>query len=124
MGESLCWSCECSGAGGCSWDIAFEPVDGWTAIPTKIHVSADNTIDSYHVAACPLYRAMDLHGRSADALAGRPKFTDEQLERLIRGGFSQHDIARILGVHISTVSSRRLRLEARRRAKQNGNGRA
>lgn len=121
MRDSLCWRCANSGAGGCSWDVEFEPVPGWTARPTRIRVATDNYIDSYHVEACPEYRPIDLRGRNFDGPSGgRPKFTDEQFVRLIRGGFSPRDIANLLHVHINTVYSRKLRLDAKRRAKENG----
>ena len=59
---TLCW--ECAKAGGlCSWSKNFTPVDGWTAVPTKIVASQygdkSNTIDSYDVYACPEFELME-----------------------------------------------------------------
>ena len=64
---TLCWDCE-RACGGCSWtewdrdtdQIRYEPVPGWTAIPTVL--PSNNTFSqdhpsnrSYKVIACPLY---------------------------------------------------------------------
>lgn len=54
---TLCWSCA-KACGGCSWsDRSFTPVDGWTAVPTKLfgYRGNDGVIDSYRVIECPLY---------------------------------------------------------------------
>lgn len=41
----------------CDWHEFFEPVEGWTAIPTVIKDTRnDRQIDSYLVLDCPLYK--------------------------------------------------------------------
>ena len=50
--ETLCWRCAKSVNNGCSWSASFKPVNGWTAVPTKI-TFADHTADSYRVIDCP-----------------------------------------------------------------------
>lgn len=56
--ETLCFRCSNS-CDGCSWSDRFEPVKNWIAEPTKIYRSRNDVkeIDSYHVIACPLFRA-------------------------------------------------------------------
>lgn len=64
---TLCWDCE-RACGQCSWSerdpetdqIRYEPVPGWTAVPTVL--PSNNTFNrdnprnrSYKVLACPLY---------------------------------------------------------------------
>lgn len=55
---TLCWSCE-NACCGCSWSRSFKPVDGWTAVPTKVFAKTD-FIASYRVMKCPQYKS-DLH---------------------------------------------------------------
>ena len=50
--DTLCWRCIKSANNGCSWSERFEPVEGWTAVPTKIKF-CDYTDDSYRVIDCP-----------------------------------------------------------------------
>lgn len=56
---SLCQSCQKAVPHGecrCSWSDHFEPVDGWTAIPTRIIESKDGDEDSFAsfcVTDCP-----------------------------------------------------------------------
>lgn len=60
---TLCWFCA-NALCGCSWSKHFEPVDGWTAVPTLINqvgfITKEGTRDreaipSYLVYDCPLY---------------------------------------------------------------------
>lgn len=52
---TLCWRCK-NAAGFCSWsDKSFTPVDGWTAIPTKIKNGRNDYMDSFEVIECPLF---------------------------------------------------------------------
>lgn len=44
----LCWGCAKS-CGGCSWSKRFEPVPGWTAVPTLLC----GRIPSYRITECP-----------------------------------------------------------------------
>jgi hypothetical protein len=59
--ESLCWTCANSVPNheegrGCSWSINFQPVDGWTATPTKLRAARNGPpVDSFCVMACPKF---------------------------------------------------------------------
>ena len=63
-GETRCWSCT-KACGGCSWtelddtgEVKFQPVPGWTAIPTKIQIRSHSNMrnsESYLVLDCPEY---------------------------------------------------------------------
>lgn len=44
----LCWGCA-KACGGCSWSKRFEPVPGWTAVPTLLC----ERIPSYRITECP-----------------------------------------------------------------------
>lgn len=44
----LCWGCA-KACGGCSWSKRFEPVPGWTAVPTLLC----GRIPSYRITECP-----------------------------------------------------------------------
>ena len=50
--DTLCWRCAKAATNGCAWSASFKPVNGWTAVPTKI-TCADHTADSYRVVDCP-----------------------------------------------------------------------
>ena len=56
---SLCQSCQKAVPSGdcrCSWSDHFEPVEGWTAIPTRIvdaESSGDTAFSSFCVMDCP-----------------------------------------------------------------------
>ena len=52
--ETLCWFCN-KAVCGCSWSKKFEPVPGWDAIKTKVHITAKVDMDSYEVRSCPLF---------------------------------------------------------------------
>lgn len=60
--KTLCWDCANNG-GRCSWSKDFTPVDGWTAIPTKIPAQVykgdGRMIDSYCVCECPEFELME-----------------------------------------------------------------
>ena len=50
--------CNCKKfAGGCSWSRKFEPVEGWTAVPTMINHGGNNgkprLTESYMIIKCP-----------------------------------------------------------------------
>lgn len=61
---NICFDCT-KACGGCSWSavaadgktLLFQPVEGWTATPTKMIVRKDNgdtrEIETYHITACP-----------------------------------------------------------------------
>lgn len=58
-GSTLCWHCA-NACGGCSWTgrdehgaLQFKPVEGWTAVPTEVSVSAGKSQPSYRVIECP-----------------------------------------------------------------------
>lgn len=58
----LCYRCA-RAVGFCSWSKRFEPIEGWTAKPTKIsHLGNKRCekvclkdIDSYYITECPLF---------------------------------------------------------------------
>ena len=50
--DTLCWRCAKAINNGCSWSERFEPVQGWTAVPTKINCEY-YMADSYRVIDCP-----------------------------------------------------------------------
>jgi hypothetical protein len=55
---TMCWSCANAVPGpetGCSWSRRFEPVKGWTAMPTKIEINRGRIDDSFLVLDCPEY---------------------------------------------------------------------
>lgn len=61
--KSLCWGCYRADhflhdGFYCPWAANFVPVNGWSAIPSRI-VSAeiDEIIDSFEVVECPLFTA-------------------------------------------------------------------
>lgn len=49
--SSLCWKCAKSTNSGCSWSMAFVPVEGWTAVRDIIHHNYRS--ESYMVVECP-----------------------------------------------------------------------
>lgn len=51
----------------CPWATRGEPVEGWTAQPTKLKIKPTEVIDSYEVKSCPFY-APDLEAQ-IDAMA-------------------------------------------------------
>lgn len=52
---TICWDCK-KALGKCSWSNGTaRPVEGWTAIPTKIRVQKGQNNDSYIVLECPLF---------------------------------------------------------------------
>ena len=59
--STLCWDCEKAG-GGCSWSKSFTPVEGWTAIPTKVRSDSLSIrhIDSFDVYECPEFEPLKL----------------------------------------------------------------
>lgn len=63
--STLCWKCE-KACGRCSWSDRFEPVDGWSAVPTKILVSSrekENSrkyTDSFDVYYCPEFELLEM----------------------------------------------------------------
>lgn len=59
---TLCWTCG-KACGRCSWSKNFTPVEGWKAIPTKIHQRTwegkTYSTDSFDVYECPEYELME-----------------------------------------------------------------
>lgn len=53
--RSICWDCE-HACCGCSWSRRFKPVNGWTAIPTKLKMKGDRTTDTFIVLSCPQFK--------------------------------------------------------------------
>ena len=63
---TLCWDCVKAGDGNlseCPWVREFKPVDGWTAVATKVKVTDGKPAfgyktqmrDSYYVSECPMF---------------------------------------------------------------------
>jgi hypothetical protein len=49
--------CSCVNfAVGCEWSERFQPVPGWTAIPSKIERKKGCPIDSFEIIDCPEYQ--------------------------------------------------------------------
>lgn len=61
--DTLCWQCANAVprtehgryVRGCSWSIAFEPVEGWTAQKVMMEVYCMKHKESYCVSACPKF---------------------------------------------------------------------
>lgn len=61
--QTLCWECE-NACGGCSWSEIdpetgrprFEPVPGWTAEESSLHMSHGRDMKSYHITDCPQFK--------------------------------------------------------------------
>ena len=47
--EQLCWTCQKATTGECSWSRKLIPVDGWDAVPSKVHASG------FRIRQCPEY---------------------------------------------------------------------
>lgn len=63
--ETLCWDCK-RAIGNCPWSRSGttykngvrrvpQPVEGWKATKSKIHVDNRYEVDSYLVQSCPLF---------------------------------------------------------------------
>jgi len=67
--STLCWDCDRSIL-ECSWLHIDKPVDGWTAIPTKLRVQTKKQeahfIDSFKVEKCPLFIPVDSERKKDD----------------------------------------------------------
>ena len=62
ISRTLCWRCANavprpqSGL-GCSWSVAFVPVEGWVATKTPERKAGDNIVkESYTVKECPMFK--------------------------------------------------------------------
>lgn len=111
MRETLCWKCEVPGTGGCSWDRSFEPVEGWTATPTRISLGYNQTsTESFVVHDCPLYRAEKSQKDGRPEICCRRKITDQQLQACIDAGLRDSAIAALFGMSANTVYRRRMKL--------------
>lgn len=67
LGKTLCVRCDkCDGR--CSWSAkpSFKPVEGWTAVETKVRIRTGLYLDSYIVLACPEYEPIKMIGRRYD----------------------------------------------------------
>lgn len=64
---TLCWGCQ-RAAGllmkTCPWAYRFEPVDGWTALPTNVYIESSRAASSFYVTECPLFKP-DAEGQPA-----------------------------------------------------------
>lgn len=55
VNTNICFECA-NACGGCSWSRDFEPVEGWTATPTKVkvcYVRKKVWEDTYKIDDCP-----------------------------------------------------------------------
>lgn len=65
--STICWNCK-KACGGCSWSRDFVPVDGWSAIPTKVLVLNTKSngarerifTDSFDVYYCPEFEILEM----------------------------------------------------------------
>lgn len=58
--RTLCFSCANFVSSECHWADHYEPVPGWTARATSIHIGAGEhtrETSSFHVKECPLFQA-------------------------------------------------------------------
>lgn len=53
--QTICWDCA-NAVLGCSWSRSYTPVEGWDAVPTKVHRQEGPPMDSYLVRSCPEFR--------------------------------------------------------------------
>lgn len=67
--STLCW--ECKNITKCEWSVG-EPVPDWEAIPTKILLQANETINSYIVVKCPKFEARG-YKRRKDLISEKAK---------------------------------------------------
>ena len=71
-GETLCWRCANTFAGGCPWFTDFTPVPGWRAVEGVVRVPrADGAVlqeRSYTVVFCPKFLQQ---GRAGARRGGR-----------------------------------------------------
>lgn len=84
--HTLCWLCKNAG-GGCSWSKTFKPVKGWVAEPTILHISKDQTLNSFNVESCPQFKKLDYKSK-------REKVAEKAAEL----GISQRTLYRRLNV--------------------------
>ena len=60
MAETICWFCDKSGKGECSWDAELVPVPGWRATPVMVPSGINRIpVQSFIVNDCPEYVAPD-----------------------------------------------------------------
>lgn len=116
MKETLCWKCAVPGTGGCSWDAAFEPVDGWIATPTLIVRGYRETgAESFVVKSCPLFRPEKSVEERMNTYGNHRKITDEQLQACLDVGMNDVQIAALFGMSCGTVYRRKAKLEKKKR---------
>ena len=115
--ETLCWQCEWATGKDkkCLWATKFEPVEGWTAIPTKVRAdkfSRHTVIDSFIVCDCPLFELMEEIKRRNEEkknVKKRKKYskykpTDyDKISELRNVGKTYKEIAEILGVSDKSI---------------------
>lgn len=58
---TLCWKCQhavpCREKGlGCNWSRRLEPVEGWEAVKREIKVAGSQSVSSYMVINCPMFK--------------------------------------------------------------------
>ena len=110
---TLCWTCE-NAFGGCSWSEhgVRQPVDGWTATPTK---------NGFFVIDCPQYRQEENRmikgvkkalGEKGQYIAWTPELISK-VEQMVDGGMTYAEIAK----EINCTSKAIQKMRARQRAK-------
>lgn len=82
----------------CSWHQRFEPVDGWTATPTKIYNQGRLPLDSFHVDVCPLYKPREDNPLVAEKDRKRAGLGPMEPRRV-----SAAEVARDLSISVSAV---------------------
>lgn len=109
--DTLCWTCQVPGTGGCSWDRHFQPVDGWTAEATVLRSWDSDPVESYCVTACPLYVPMKPRRTACHLSPGKPSvLPDEKLLEYLLAGLSDAHICVRSGLSICTIQRRRRKL--------------
>ena len=105
--QTLCWDCE-NATGGCSWSDHNEhtPVEGWTAIETRIKVhnptQNDQISTSYIVLACPEF-IKDARLRKPPEVNRRREIDKEQVIEAYQRGVLIKDIEEATGYTSSTI---------------------
>jgi hypothetical protein len=72
---TLCWDCA-KATGGCRWSDQFQPIEGWTAVPTL----TDKLYESYIVIDCPEFKR---DGMNLGAKRYKP---NDPLNKAVKGG--------------------------------------
>ena len=126
--ETLCWRCKRPGTGSCSWDASrgSVPVDGWTADEVPYREQDGSHIITYHVIDCPLFeldedymKRMNRACREVDSdKAEEKRKRIEEIENLIRYGWTDKAIASRFGLSLKSANGYRIRWRKKQREQE------